>query len=341
MKQKITNGLSPMHGFQNKILKGQFGLTARQRADESTYSAANESTFVKKPEILNSKKIIKNELSDGNYWEINNEDKVINSYPNLRNDKYVQEFFEYDYAPRFQRQNKFAPQYYVNLAKNIYSNTPIKVYNNDDSTGGYEHHDNPGIFLGFDFLANPQVYLNSNYKLNRPTLVHELTHVFRQGTLGITGDNRFSSYKIPINITPNVRVGKYYKGSGYTSTEKDKLNKAYNMDGYEINYDPLWEKGTTNTEVRFRLWKELYDKLGRRPTLEETDKFIRGYDNNRLGKTIRNANGYGWQMYENGINLNDAKDALINVAMNDAPESNDYVDYAKRGIKIKRVLGFN
>jgi hypothetical protein len=124
-------------------------------------------------------------------------------------------------------------------------------------------------------------------------LVHELTHAFRQAALGVTGDNRFSSYKTPVNILPNVSVGKVYKGSGYTSIEKNKLNKAYNMDGYKMDYDPLYEKGTTNTEVRFRLWKELYDKLGRRPTLEETDKFIRGYDNNRLGKTIKHANGYG------------------------------------------------
>jgi hypothetical protein len=47
------------------------------------------------------------------------------------------------------------------------------------------------------------------------------------------------------------------------------------MNGYKIKYDPLYEKGTTNTEVRYRIWRELYDKLGRRPTLNETDDYIR------------------------------------------------------------------
>jgi hypothetical protein len=54
------------------------------------------------------------------------------------------------------------------------------------------------------------------------------------------------------------------------------------MKGYKISYDPLWEKGTTNTEVRFRLWRQLYDKLRRRPSLEETNEYIRTYDGEKL-----------------------------------------------------------
>ncbi len=109
------------------------------------------------------------------------------------------------------------------------------------------------------------------------------------------------------------------------------------MDGYKINYDPLFEKGTTNTEVRFRLWRQLYDLLGRRPTLEETDNFIKNYNEGQLKNIIRKANGYGKQMYENGININDAKDALINVAQNNTLENNDYVSYAKKGGRISKA----
>jgi len=33
------------------------------------------------------------------------------------------------------------------------------------------------------------------------------------------------------------------------------LHDAYNMSHYLLDYDEVYEKGTTNTEVRFRLWK--------------------------------------------------------------------------------------
>jgi len=80
----------------------------------------------------------------------------------------------------------------------------------------------------------------------------------------------------------NKEIGNEYSGSGYSDSEKNILDNTYNMKGYKINYDPLWEKGTTNTETRFRLWKELYDQLGRRPSLEETDEYIRTYDGEKL-----------------------------------------------------------
>ena len=85
--------------------------------------------------------------------------------------------------------------------------------------------------------------------------------------MGTTGDNKFSSYSKPIFNIANGEIGKYYEGSGYSNIEKSKLNNAYDMTGYKLEYDPLLEKGTTNTEVRFRLWKELYSKLGRIPKL--------------------------------------------------------------------------
>jgi len=53
----------------------------------------NESTRVEKPIAVFPKKINKSQLSDDNSWERTNNNNEVNVYPNLRNDKYIQEFF--------------------------------------------------------------------------------------------------------------------------------------------------------------------------------------------------------------------------------------------------------
>jgi len=53
----------------------------------------NESTRVEKPIIAIPKKINKSQLLDDNLWEKTDNNNEVNVYPNLRNDKYVQEFF--------------------------------------------------------------------------------------------------------------------------------------------------------------------------------------------------------------------------------------------------------
>jgi hypothetical protein len=39
---------------------------------------------------------------------------------------------------------------------------------------------------------------------------------------------------------------------------------------------------------------------------------------------IKFSNAYGEQMYENGLNVNDVKKALINVAQNNSRKENEY-----------------
>lgn len=310
--------------------KHQEGGVMKYQNPPGPITATNESTYVRKPIIIPSKKINKTQLSDES-WEELDRDKNVTIYPNVKNDKYVQEFYEYDYAPRFQRQNKFAPQKYVNDAKNIYKNTPINIYYGDSEAGGYKSGGERVNYSNFIYKllgrknSSPEVYLNSYYKIGRPVLVHELAHAYRQGNLGISGDNRFSSVKTPINDRlTNLQVGHEYEGSGYTNKEENMLHDAYDMSHYLLDYDQLYEKGTTNTEVRFRLWKELYDKLGRRPTLQETDNYIKGYNGLDLQNMIKFSNAYGEQMYENGLNVNDVKKALINVAQNNSRKENEY-----------------
>lgn len=345
--RKINNTIDKTSVRESTNIKyRKNGGQVRKMQTASGGPLVNESTRVEKPIITVPKKINKVQLSDDNLWEKTDNNNEVNVYPNLRDDKYIQEFFQYDYAPRFKRQNNFALQDYVNAAKNIYKNTPINVYNKNGSVGGYQTGGERRIYNNYlaslinSSYVSPSIYLNENYKMNRPTLVHELTHAFRQGYLGITGDTRFSSAKRPLYSVTNNKIGNEYSGSGYSNSEKNILNNTYNMKGYEIDYDPLFEKGTTNTEVRFRLWKQLYDKLGRRPSLEETDEYIKTYDGEKLQKIIRNANGYGRTMYNNGMLINQIKNALINVAQNNNNNDyqlNDQTYYAKQGGKIDMI----
>lgn len=166
----------------------------------------------------------------------------------------------------------------------------------------------------------PTIHLNPDYVPSRPTIVHELHHALRQGWLGGMENGPYHTY--------SEFDG---QGDGFTPREKNYLNNAYDLKGYKGDIWRIAEKGTTNTEVRFRLWKELYHSLGRRPTLEETDKYIRNYDPVELKLIIGGANAYGYQMYQNGIDSKKAKDAMIHVAQNDSKDSEQKTQYAKQG----------
>lgn len=261
-------------------------------------------------------------------------------------DKYIQEFYEYDYAPRFKRENgKDATDDYVREARQIYKNTPITYYRGPEDIGGSTFHMPliyyTGKFSDLNSEVSPTndedratIRFNTYYNVSRPAVIHELAHAFRQGYLGRMNNKKFSEKE-----DLNFEGSKFEKwaGTGYSPKETEYLNQAYNLSGYNgVSYDPFIEKGTTNTEIRYRLWRELYDKLGRRPTMYEVDKYITNYDPRKLQEMFEDANDYGFQMYLNGLNTNKAKQALIHVAQNNnlSEESNTNY-YAKKGMKFK------
>lgn len=125
---------------------------------------------------------------------------------------------------------------------------------------------------------NPTLHFNKDL-LNRDsaesTMVHEQAHdqnqdVDRRGVFRKLMDSR--------NGVPSP------VGSGRSSVENEKLNKAYRFGPDDITnvnaqYVPqstvMAEQATTNREYRYAIWKDLAKKLGRDPTYDEFKDHIK------------------------------------------------------------------
>ncbi len=202
----------------------------------------------------------------------------------------VYDFYKYDVNPRLAKENTFSPD-----INDIIQGTYIdyKNFNNLNSAGFWDSN-----------FPN-KVTLNLDFKLNNGVLAHEFAHRFRQGKL--------SHYKS-------------YPDEGYSDTEANYLKNAY--EGYDdLRYPPIDEKGATNTHVRYRIWKELYDKLGRVPSIQEVDNYINKISDYNLLQILRKANGYG-EEYEKNINtredINEVREALKHVAQNKSNNTQNY-----------------
>lgn len=220
-------------------------------------------------------------------------------YPsNIQNDKYIQEFYQYDFIPRLQKYSGL-PQDTINQAKNIYQKTPITTYYKASGVGGTTARKMPF-----------KVRLNRFFKPSREILTHELSHASRGR---MTDKNNIS---------------------GYSKKEAKKLYKAYNLKGLGFS-DNIHERGATNTEIRYRFWKHMYDILGRRPTIDELDNYLKGfleynkkpffYRFNRL-KGDR-ANDYIKKALENEIDYKQMIQSLIEVAQNNNGQQQLYAKY--------------
>ena len=68
----------------------------------------------------------------------------------------------------------------------------------------------------------------------------------------------------------------------------DRLNKTYGFKGTNDIYYGLWpsmaneEMYTTNAEHQFRIYKSLYDKLGRKPTAKDYFDHLKNYNDEKL-----------------------------------------------------------
>lgn len=200
----------------------------------------------------------------------------------------VNEFFQYDVAPRL-RKEAHTSYGVEDLPKSTY----INYFQEETPTTGYYTDEHPD-----------RVNLNLLYRPSNRTLVHELTHNYRQGKL-----NKLSSH-------PN---------SGYSNEEAKMLNDAYDETGLKLDYPILNEKGTTNTSLRYTLWRELYDKLGRVPSVKEVNQYINNYDETKLVEKLLNINGYSSDYFGPNAFYRDnfqdfmnqkVKKALIHVAQN-------------------------
>ena len=335
------------------IYKYQTGRIIKKLYDKGTPTEQNDNTYIKSAAI--QKPPIKTKylsLSDG-IDEIN-KDGYDPSVHYVYDTKDVEDFFQNDVAPRLKRENPKATNEQIGFAYNVVNKFPVVPYYDVSYDGAFsrgyvdfKHHKyigsdllkklaikvsgNPNLFD--KYRGSPVVYQNLLYKPTGKNLAHEFTHLYRQGQLG--GTNGFS-----------YGEEKDWDGSkaiytGYNNKEAKYLNNAYDMrdsgPDYYSDQNYFNEKGTTNTEVRYRIWKELKDKLKRTPTLKETDEYIKNYDSDSLLNMISNINGYGFESVakRKKENVNAIKNALIHVAQNDSQDKSDnQPNYAKRGTKL-------
>jgi len=141
--------------------------------------------------------------------------------------------------------------------------------------------------------------------------------------------------------------------TGYNNDELSTLNNAYTgMKGFEYGRDKssiqdesefnsVIEKGTTNAELRYRLFKDFYVKYKKEPSVEELDRYIDSLDSQELIDLFRHINGYSSYMYRTNLRYKDEKSvadkikqALKLVAFNDSKKDNMLL--AKSGSKINK-----
>ena len=72
-----------------------------------------------------------------------------------------------------------------------------------------------------------------------------------------------------------------------TASEESLLNQAYQVSDPSSSSNDLMEKHASNRDMRFTIWKELRNILGRTPTLEETDAYIKSMSKEDLQRMIR------------------------------------------------------
>ena len=254
----------------------------------------------------------------------------------LNDDPYVQEYFQYDVEPRYLREHNWTTEKERDALSNAYGNTPssISAGLEDNVMGQANLHPNviaSGIPLTgiLNNMLNQEPYITYNQNDGDPrrsTVVHENTHILRQQGISDASISGGANHQIS-GIPPIIGS---INGSGYNNTETDYLNDAYDLSNYDFGvkqgiwhdinqgYKEAIESGATNTELRYVLWRELYTKLGRRPTIEEMDDYISNYNEEQLMNRLRNQNGYGNKSAKEQPDAGPIKDALIHVA-----EAND------------------
>ena len=246
----------------------------------------------------------------------------------LNDDPYVSEYFEYDVVPRYKREHPEVSDEQIGEMLNSYGSIPSSI----GAVSGVASAATSGTDTRriFDIPVGPKnmeiTYAAEEDPL-RATVVHENTHALRQG---IIGDSILpvSAYNESRGLYP---LWYTKKSSGYNGEEADRLLDAYDLSrfyfgdtGFILRDNPMnhkfrevVESGATNTELRFVLWRELYEQLGRRPTVDELDEYIKNYDNDTLMWHVDDENGYGQHSARYQTDADLVKDALIHVADND------------------------
>lgn len=170
--------------------------------------------------------------------------------------------------------------------------------------------------------ANNEATLNENNYLYRELLAHENTHRWQ--------------YDLP------------KRDRSYTKKSKKLLNAAY-IPGEGLNhmYGPLWplfkhsEQEAENRKARYVIWQKLKNELGRTPTIEETDNYIKNILLDSDIETTSNSSYFknpkvGKSKDEYQKQIDAIREALIHVASNKSTNDSikNRINYAAKGGKL-------
>lgn len=179
------------------------------------------------------------------------------------------------------------------------------------------------------------------------TYVHEMAHA-----------DQFKNWLL--HPVTGLAKAAMFSGGEYTRipiSELSKVDAAYpyapldtDTPGVRDAAKKVTEKHASNRELRYNIWSDLRDELGRPPTMEELNAKINSMSLGDFVKYV--SNGYLHNYFINLLNadmdaeglddsiLSALKKALIEVASNNQPQSDQNTAWAKQGMKFNYTKYF-
>lgn len=232
------------------------------------------------------------------YGTVQTEPDLFKPVPDWMQD--VIEFYNKDVATREYKYiknnyNKFIP---LQRYKQTFNETnPINVIEpiGDTDFGGYFGSD------GTVILRNPK----KDSKNFDPDIVvvHEGAHKDQSEYFNNLKDNG-SEAELMVAKMRNITEPQYVSDRTYPIDQKKLLNDAYHFHGklkFPLHY--LMEKGASNREMRYVLWKE-----NGKPNVEELNRIIDGMSDDDLAYMLASENGYTksfWKYIKQNVDIQD------------------------------------
>lgn len=213
----------------------------------------------------------------------------------------------------------------------------------------------PNLIIEDNFMPNSLAayYKRSNNRIYAPTsspsstYVHEMAHAdqFKNALLHpVTGLAKAALFsggtytRIPISELSKV-------DTAYPSAPRFSDSPWVRNAAKEVT-----EKHASNRELRYNIWSDLRDELGRQPTMEELDAKINSMSLGDFVKYVSNGylENYFGNMLDADMDTDDSdnsilaalKKALIEVASNNQPQSDQNTAWAKQGMKFNYTKYF-
>lgn len=217
-------------------------------------------------------------------------------------DESIKDFYRSDVWPRFRRNfsemlDPVEMEDLKDIVQTPWENVDLKYGYTPPGVGGYSQ--------GPNFV-----------RLSKPTdnsvLAHELHHSFRDRVARKTNIGR--QYYPEQYSTEQIRESYQRAYNPYTAEELTEMRPFKFDEDFKGRVIPPYEVGATSEQLRFDIFNNLKNKLGRTPTVDEVNTEISNMDNNKLLETVKNKNDYGKNFVEQNPDPEGFKKGLIKIA---------------------------